>query len=136
LGEVCVRRAGVDDEMGVCPQHHLDVRRVAAAGEAPELGQPRIALVEELGFARAQAARPADELVRRDGEDEHARRRPGGEDALDLRGRPDLAPAGIDDGGLRKARPHDKKRCEEPELHAYPTLRRSIDTDFTSAYTG
>ena len=68
-------------------QHDLHVRGVAAPGEPAELGQLRVALGEELRLVRPHGARPADELVGRDGEHQHARRRPGGVDALDFRRR-------------------------------------------------
>ena len=51
----------------------------------PSSGSCAYLLGEERRLVRAEGARPADELVGREREHEHGRRRPGGVDALDLR---------------------------------------------------
>ena len=66
-------------------QHHFDIRGVAAAGEPPELRKPRSAR-RRTAPRSAHRARPADQLVGRDREHQHARRRAGGIDALTFAG--------------------------------------------------
>src|SRR5262249_912531 len=112
---------------------------VAAPRQPAELGQAGIALGEELGLVRPHGARPAGELVGRDREDEQARRRSRRVDALDLRRWTDLPTRRIGDRGLPKthaSRQGDEEGKEQKPHHAYPTLRRSIETALMRANTG
>ena len=123
-GEGRVGRAHVDDEIGLGLQHHLDVGRVAAPGEPPELGQVRVLLRNPRRFVGAEGARPADQLVGGEREHEHRRRRPGGEDALDLVGDLDLAARVVDErarGGAADRQQEGKREGGRASLIVFPS---------------
>jgi hypothetical protein len=101
------RGADVHHEVGPRSEQHLHVGRVAAAGEAAQLGEPGVLVREEARLVRAHGARPADELVRVDRVHEDRGGRAGGIDALDFRGNDDVAARGVQHRALG-----ERRRCE------------------------
>ena len=107
-----VDRAVVDDQVRLRGEHDLDVRGVAATGQASERRKIGVLGRNERPLVRPERRRPAEQLLGREREHEHRRRRTGREDALDLRR--DLGPAaGVVGDGARRLPARERRNERE-----------------------
>jgi len=107
------RRADIDDQVGLGTHDNFDVRRVAAPGEPSECRQQRHGIGQVRGLVGARRARPADELLRGNCEQQHCRGRPGHVHALHALRERDRASGRIGDRRLRD------RHCRAAQRNGY-----------------